>query len=261
MAKRYFKCNEKGSDKFWNINIILDEDYDEYKFIVNYGETGTKGQTEEMEFTSQEECEKEAHKLIMQQINEGYVESMEVDLYYFMGVLPDEAETDEQLFNDDSIKKIESELGYKIPQAYIDLMMIKNGDEEYRNIGDDMLEMTGFEGIDSLLNMKENTEDWGYPDLGIYFSWTESAGHEALLMNYNECFTEGEPSIWLLDQECEYGVFLAKNFEDFIKQLYFEDFSSRYGELIKKHYPDHYDADDGKVVKDFFDDWDFEYEG
>jgi predicted DNA-binding WGR domain protein len=229
MAKRYFLCQDNGSNKFWNISVVCDHESEEYTLTVRHLRKGRYGQITEKEFDSAEECEKEANKLIAQKIKKGYVESKEIDLQSFMGA----TKADENLFSDESIQKIETALGYKIPQAYINLMQIKNGDEEWRKIGDDLLDMTGFDGIDNLQEMKElRIEEWGYPNVGIYFAWTESGGHEALLLNYKECFIENEPSVWLVDLELETAVFLAKNFEEFIKQLYFEDFTER--EKIEK---------------------------
>jgi predicted DNA-binding WGR domain protein len=245
MAKRYFVFNEGGSNKFWNIHINLDDEYEEdtYTLTVNYGKIGTDGQTSEKEFDDAERCKKEADKLIGQKLKKGYIESKDVDLYRFMGVKQSEVDPakNEELFSIASIQEIEKELGYKIPPAYINLMKIENGDDEWRKIGDEMLDMMGFQGIDGLLIMKAAVKDWGFPNIGIYFSWTESGDHEALLMNYKECIVDCEPSIWLLDQERESGVFLAKTFEDFIRQLYFEDFKDRLdenGDVIEKYFSD-----------------------
>jgi predicted DNA-binding WGR domain protein len=72
MSKRYFTCSEKGSNKFWSIDVVLDGDYE---FTVNYGKMGTAGQTKTKEFGSAEECEKAANVLIEQKIKKGYIES------------------------------------------------------------------------------------------------------------------------------------------------------------------------------------------
>jgi hypothetical protein len=44
-------------------------------------------------------------------------------------------------------------------------------------------------------------------------------------MSYQDCFTDGEPSVWLLSSENQSGELLAKNFDEFVERLYFEDFA------------------------------------
>ncbi len=78
--KRAFYYKDDKSDKFWCI------DYSECDIAVNYGKTGTSGKYELKEFASEEECLKQAEKLIAQKIKKGYSETNEFDYinhYYF----------------------------------------------------------------------------------------------------------------------------------------------------------------------------------
>ncbi len=256
MSKRYFM----KENKFWNINTLIKDDWEEYLIILTHGEVGTIGEEDETSYDSEEECLKKTEQLINRKLRENFIETFDVDLYNLMGVYnKDEVEVKEEIFSDDNLKKIEKSLGFKIPNSYVELMKIKNGDDEYHNIGDDMLDMDGFKGIDALVEMKYLIEDWGYPNIGIYFAWTESAGHEALLINYRDCIEKGVPSIWLLDQEGEYGRFLAKDFDEFLNQIYFEKFDSRFERGILESFKEFLDDDDLTIRKEFLKDWDYQY--
>jgi predicted DNA-binding WGR domain protein len=230
--KRYFIFKDDTSQKFWNIKLVLNPDYedskyDEYYIITQYGAIGTKGEENEQEFETSEEAEKEFASLISQKIKEGYKETKEVDLYFLTGVsIGTQADKDDLTNN--KIKEAEDELGFKIPESYLKLLRIKNGDETWRPIGTHLLEMTGFSSLEGLV---ENTYDalWAndapYPDIGIFFADTES-GHEKLVLNYKDIVVEGEPSVWHLDEESENGFMIAKTFDEFIRQIYFEDFTA-----------------------------------
>lgn len=61
-----YRYNDNKSDKFWRI------EYNESNLLVNYGKTGSIGKFQIKEFDSNEECEKEANKLIESKIKKGY---------------------------------------------------------------------------------------------------------------------------------------------------------------------------------------------
>lgn len=74
----HFK-NEK-SDKFWFVETL------DYEMVVNYGKIDTTGKYEIKEFETNEDCEKEALKLINSKRKKGYEEFLEFDRdnrYYF----------------------------------------------------------------------------------------------------------------------------------------------------------------------------------
>jgi hypothetical protein len=63
-------------------------------------------------------------------------------------------------------------------------------------------------------------EEWGYPDIGIYFADCPSAGHDMLCLDYRECGSDGEPRVVHIDQESDYEITsVADNFEAFIRGL------------------------------------------
>jgi hypothetical protein len=63
-------------------------------------------------------------------------------------------------------------------------------------------------------------EEWGYPQLGIYFADCPSAGHDMLCLDYRDCGPDGEPKVVHVDQEADYKVtFVAESFEAFIRGL------------------------------------------
>ena len=69
--KRAFVYKDEKSHKFWWI------DYSDCSFAVNYGKYGSIGKYEVKEFDSEEECSKEAEKLIRSKVKKGYSEEEE----------------------------------------------------------------------------------------------------------------------------------------------------------------------------------------
>ena len=135
---------------------------------------------------------------------------------------------------DKDIKDAESELGYTLPVAYIELLNNHNGGVLNKNCfinnNGDCVYVTGIYGIDrdkkySLLGEMGN-EFWiskvKYPPIGIVVADTISGGHDMIFLDYRECGPTGEPKVVRVDQECDYSITpLADNFGDFIKNLYF----------------------------------------
>jgi len=67
-------------------------------------------------------------------------------------------------------------------------------------------------------------DEWGYPDIGVYFADTPSAGHDMIALDYRACGRDGEPAVVHVDQEVGYVVTpLAPTFEDFIAGLVGEE--------------------------------------
>ncbi|ULH27803.1 LIC_11051 family fibronectin-binding protein [Leptospira weilii] len=66
--KHHLTYKDDKSDKFWNIEVSGKS------FTVTYGKMGTAGQTQTKTFGSEEECQKEAKKLLSEKLKKGYAE-------------------------------------------------------------------------------------------------------------------------------------------------------------------------------------------
>ena len=67
-------------------------------------------------------------------------------------------------------------------------------------------------------------EEWGYPDIGIYFADCPSAGHDMLCLDYRECGPDGEPRVVHVDLESDYTITLvADSIEAFLRGLQNDD--------------------------------------
>ena len=69
--KRMFEFHDGSSDKFWNIELSGNE------HTVQYGRSGTDGQTKTKSFGDEAEAEKSFEKLIAQKVKKGYVEVLD----------------------------------------------------------------------------------------------------------------------------------------------------------------------------------------
>ncbi len=138
---------------------------------------------------------------------------------------------------DAMVRFAQAELGYRLPQAYIELLRNQNGGIPVRtnhrtpwptSWAEDHIAITGIHGLDTNkpyslcgeIGSKFMIEEWGYPDIGIYFADCPSAGHDMLCLDYSECGVDGEPRVVHVDQELEYAVTpVAENIEAFIRGL------------------------------------------
>lgn len=134
---------------------------------------------------------------------------------------------------DEDIKNAESELGYTLPAAYIELLNNHNGGVLNKNCfinnEGDCVYVTGIYGIDrdkkySIFGQFGNEfwiSKWEYPPIGVVVADTISGGHDMIFLDYRECGPTGEPKVVRVDQEGDYSItLLADSFGDFIKQLY-----------------------------------------
>ena len=63
--------------------------------------------------------------------------------------------------------------------------------------------------------------EWQYPNIGIPFGQTESAGHDMYFMDFGSVDENGEPRIVLIDNEFDNQVTeVAKNLEEFLTRIY-----------------------------------------
>jgi SMI1-KNR4 cell-wall len=147
-----------------------------------------------------------------------------------------ESYIDETLTND-MVREIELRLGYRLPKSYVEFSRHQNGgipkNTNHRTTSstswaDDHIAITGIYSIGNkkTCSLGGSTgsqfmiEEWGYPNIGIYFADCPSAGHDMLCLDYRECGIEGEPKVVHVDQEFDYRItFVAPNFESFIRGL------------------------------------------
>jgi len=138
------------------------------------------------------------------------------------------------------LARVEAQLGYKLPAAYVALARTQNGGEPRRTChrtptrttwSADHIAITAIFGIgvtkDYSLAAPFGShfwlEEWGYPDIGVYFANCPLAGHDMLCLDYSACGPTGEPRVVHIDQEVDYQVtLLAPNFESFIRGLVHE---------------------------------------
>ena len=138
---------------------------------------------------------------------------------------------------DVALAAVEAELGYRLPRAYVALSRHQNGGIPMRtrhrtNVptswAEDHVAITaiysiGFEKPCSLcgeFGSKFWVEEWGYPDIGVYFADCPSAGHDMLCLDYRACGPKGEPRVVHIDQEFEYKItHVADSFESFVRSL------------------------------------------
>lgn len=139
-----------------------------------------------------------------------------------------------------SIAATEATLGYKLPAAYIALIKSQNGgipkstshkSETPTSWAEDRIAISGIFSIGSAkpsslcgeCGSEFWIEEWGYPNIGVYFADCPSAGHDMICLDYRACGPTGEPVVVYVDQEKEYKItVVAENFEDFIRGLYAE---------------------------------------
>ena len=138
---------------------------------------------------------------------------------------------------DEMIQSVQTELGYRLPKAYIELLRNQNGGiptktchrtSQPTSWAKDHVAITGIYGIDrnkssslcGSFSSKFWMEEWGYPDIGIYFADCPSAGHDMLCLDYRKCGSDGEPTVVHVDEESDYEITpVAETFEAFIGGL------------------------------------------
>ncbi|QKW52130.1 SMI1/KNR4 family protein [Streptomyces buecherae] len=137
------------------------------------------------------------------------------------------------------IAELEAELGgYRLPRSYVALMRAHNGGVPNRAFfplpgvsSPDQATGVAVNGVYGIGRTKPNSlggefgsrfwiEEWEYPDLGVYFADTPSAGHDMLAFDYRAHGRTGEPTVVHVDQEDDFRVTpLAENFTAFVRGL------------------------------------------
>lgn len=103
----------------------------------------------------------------------------------------------EILVDEQLITEIEAELGYRLPDAYVDLMRIHNGGLLNRQVfvPEGGVAISGIMGIGrtkmyslcGVFGSRYWNREWGYPQIGIAVCTTPSAGHEMVFLDYRKC--------------------------------------------------------------------------
>lgn len=144
-----------------------------------------------------------------------------------------------ETLTDELLKEVQAELPYKIPSSYIEFMQCQNGGIPVNtcyptntpngwaddHIAIDMISGISKNELNSLAGeygSQYMIEDIDYPDIGIYFAGSP-CGHAMIALDYSECGKDGEPCVVYVEQDDDNKIFLAKDFETFIKGLKHED--------------------------------------
>ena len=126
------------------------------------------------------------------------------------------------------LEKTEKEIGWKLPNSYIALLKIMNGGR----INYDIFEESWLEAIygvsleeGGLVDMFDNwINEWQYPNIGIPFGQTQSAGHDMYFMDFRSIDKNGEPRIVHIDNEFDNEItVVADNLEDLLTKIYFHE--------------------------------------
>jgi hypothetical protein len=140
----------------------------------------------------------------------------------------------EEPLTDEVLRSVETELGRRLPAAYVALARRHNGGYlaldghpapsrttwAADHVGVSDLAAIGRTAKFSLcgeLGSAFWVAEWGYPDIGLYIAGCPSAGHDMIALDYR---TPGEPCVVHVDQEWNFQItVLAPNFESFVSGL------------------------------------------
>ncbi|QKT13597.1 SMI1/KNR4 family protein [Rhodococcus sp. W8901] len=143
--------------------------------------------------------------------------------------------------SDELIAEVEAELGYRLPDSYVELARMRNGGmverschptDEPTGWAEDHIQITGIYAIGRTatyslcgeLGSAFMRDEWDYPDIGIGVADTPSAGHEQIMLDYRACGPTGEPCVVHVDQEADYAITpVAPDFASFVRNLVSED--------------------------------------
>jgi SMI1-KNR4 cell-wall len=138
---------------------------------------------------------------------------------------------------DQLVREVEAELGVHLPASYVALMRRHNGGvprlrdhpaPHPTTWADDHVAISGIFGIGrthdfSLGGPRSGlwwSEEWSYPDVGVYVADCPSAGHDLVALDYRGCGPDGEPGVVHVDEERGYAVTeLAPDFATFVRGL------------------------------------------
>jgi len=144
---------------------------------------------------------------------------------------PDESEYVGPPVGKDMILRAEAVLGFRLPSSYVELIRVQNGGvlrnrcfpTSFPNSWaqdhicvDAIWGLGGEWGIDAVSSYMIN--EWGYPDIGVVFGITPSAGPDTVMLDYSESGPEGEPAVSYVDED-RVPRRIAGSFSEFISGL------------------------------------------
>lgn len=127
---------------------------------------------------------------------------------------------------DELVSRAEETMGYKLPESYKELLQFRNGGSINSELDESWLvaiygiatDPDNFYGLESMYDNWKN--EWEYPDIGIPFGETASAGHDMYYMDFRVTDENGEPRIVRIDNEMDNEVFVvADNLPEFIRLI------------------------------------------
>lgn len=127
---------------------------------------------------------------------------------------------------DELVSRAEGTMGYKLPESYKELLRFRNGGAISDELDESWLcviygistDPDEFSGLENMFDNWKN--EWEYPDIGIPFGETASAGHDMYYMDFRVKDENGEPRIVRIDNEMDNEIFVvADNLPEFIKLI------------------------------------------
>lgn len=132
-----------------------------------------------------------------------------------------------ETLTEEMISRAEKTIGYKLPKSYIELLEVQNGgviddkyDESWLSVIYGIGSSTGsFYGLEE--RFENWIDEWEYPNIGIPFGETQSAGHDMYYMDYRVVDEMGEPRIVRIDNGEDNAIyFVADNLVEFVKMIF-----------------------------------------
>lgn len=138
-----------------------------------------------------------------------------------------------QPLTDGLVLAAQERLGRRLPEAYLQLLRLRNGGKPKRRCfqakfrtswAEDHFEIEAIlgigepRGIDSAGPFSSSAliSEWGYPNIGLVICAMPSGGHDAVMLDYRD--GHGEPTVAYVDEDRSART-VARSFQDFIDRL------------------------------------------
>jgi hypothetical protein len=133
------------------------------------------------------------------------------------------------------VRRAEEALGFRLPPAYIDTLLERNGGVLRRRCcptasptswAADHFEVRALLGVGGELGIDSPSgqgsaaliAEWGYPQIGVVICDMPSGGHDAVMLDYSDSGPEGEPAVAYVDED-RLPRRIADSFEEFLAML------------------------------------------